>query len=85
MAITYRTDTTLKIDNLFVDGDTRAITLKNPKDSISSAEITELNAFMQENNIIIGDKAEGTFGRITKVTRVTKTTLNIGLEVIEQE
>lgn len=79
--ITSKTEYNLRIDNLFVDGDTRAITLRNPKDTISAGEIADLNAFMQLNNVIIGDKAEGTFGRISKVTRITKQTLNIGLEV----
>lgn len=77
MADIMKTETTLRIDNLFVDGDTRAITLKNPKDTIQSSEIEALNTWMQTNNIIIGDKAGGTFGRITKVTRIRKNTVTL--------
>lgn len=63
---------TLKIDNLFVDGDTRVITLKNPKQNITASDITALQNFMQANNVIIGDRYSGTFGRIESVTRVTE-------------
>lgn len=68
-----RTNTeSLKIEGLFVDGDTRIITLKNPKSSITTSEILALQTFMQANNVIIGDRYEGTFGRIESVTRVTE-------------
>lgn len=68
-----RTDTTsLKIEALFVDGDTRIITLKNPKQTITAPEINSLQNFMQANNVIIGDRYAGTFGRIETVTRVTE-------------
>lgn len=68
-----RTNTeSLKIEGLFVDGDTRTITLKNPKSEITSSEIIALQTFMQANNVIIGDRYAGTFGRIESVTRVTE-------------
>lgn len=72
MADTQTNTETLKIEGLFVDGDTRTITLKNPKTTITSSEILELQNFMQANNIIIGDRYSGTFGRIESVTRVTE-------------
>ena len=61
----------LKFENAFVDGDTRNFTLKNPKDTITTAQIETLNAYMQNKQIIIGDKWGGAFGRITQVTRIT--------------
>lgn len=61
----------LKIDLMFVDGDTRIITLKNPKTNITTEQITELNTLMQTDNLLIGDKAGATFGKIKTVTRVT--------------
>lgn len=67
------TSTTLKIENLFVDGDTRTITLKNPKSDITTQDITNLETFMQQNNIIIGDKYNGTFGKIGSVKRISET------------
>lgn len=69
----------LLIENLFVDGDTRTITLTNPKSNIAESQITSLEAFMQANNIIIGDKAGGTFGKITKVTSRSKTSTTLDL------
>lgn len=63
---------TLKIEGLFVDGDTRTITLKNPKSTITTSEILTLQTFMQANNVIIGDRYAGTFGRIESVTRVNE-------------
>lgn len=72
MADTVKISQTLRIDTLFVDGDTRVITLKNPKESISSDKFRALNAFMQENNIIIGDRAGGTFGKIKEVRSITE-------------
>lgn len=71
MADTISSAEELKIENLFVDGDTRTITLKNPKATITTAEITALNALMQNSQIILGDKWGGAFGRIASVKRVT--------------
>lgn len=66
-------ESVLKIENLFVDGDTRTFTVKNPKASIATSEIVSLNAFMQTNNLLIGDKWGGNFGRIVNVTKTTTT------------
>lgn len=71
MADISTNEATLKIENYFVDGDTRTITLKNPKSTITTSEIAELETFMRTNNIIQGDKMAGTFGKIEKVTRIT--------------
>lgn len=70
-----------KLDLYFVDGDTRTITLNNPKSTLSSSEISELNSFMQANNVVIGDRTGATFGKITKGRRVTgtKTSLDISI------
>lgn len=79
MADIVKTEKTLRIDTVFVDGDTRSITLKNPKATIQSSEIAELNAFMQANNILIGDKAQGTFGRIKSATTVDKQSIQLDI------
>lgn len=72
MADIVSTSESLKIDNYFVDGDTRIITLKNPRGGISTADIEDLQSFMRTNNVIVGDKMAGTFGKISSVTRVTE-------------
>lgn len=79
MANLIRETQTLKLDTLFVDGDTRTITLKNPKETITTAQITTLNALIQSGNLLIGDKAGGTFGRIDQVRRVTETKVLLDL------
>lgn len=72
MADIVTNSSTLKFDYLFVDGDTRTQTLKNPKSTITTADIEDLQTFMRTNNIVIGDKAGGTFGRIDAVTRINE-------------
>jgi len=69
----------LKIENLFVDGDTRTITLKNPKTTITTSDIVALNAQMQSSQIIVGDKWGGAFGRITSVKKVSKETQKLDI------
>ena len=46
MADTTTTTNSLKIEAVFVDGDTRNITLKNPKQNISTSEIQTLEAYI---------------------------------------
>ena len=74
MADVTKISRSLIIENVFVDGDTRSVTLKNPRSNISESQITDLNSFLQETNILIGDKDGATFGRIKKVTRRNSTT-----------
>lgn len=73
----------LKIDNLFVDGDTRTITLKNPKQTIQTSEITALETLILNGDgtqsILIGDKYGSDFKRIQEVRKVTKATTDYDL------
>lgn len=68
----------LKIENLFTDGDTRTITLKNPKDTITTEEITALETLIKngtgEASLLIGDKYGSDFKQIWEVRRIEKTT-----------
>lgn len=83
MADVIKTSRSLIIENVFVDGDTRSVTLKNPRSNISESQITDLNSFLQETNILIGDKNGSTFGRIKKVTRRDSTTTYLDIEETE--
>ena len=69
----------LKIEFLFVDEDTRIQKIKNPRDDLTSNDIAELNAWLQANNIVIGDKNNATLARIKKATRVTQTRTTLDL------
>lgn len=80
MADTVSYSNELKIDALFVDGDTRTLNVKNPKANIAQSDIAALNTFMQTNNILVGDKYGGRFGRIDTASVVNKSTVNLDLE-----
>ena len=66
----------LKIENLFVDGDTRTITLKNPKAIIETSEITALETLILNGDgtesILIGDKYGSDFRRIQEVREIIR-------------
>lgn len=70
MADTTITSDVLKFENLFVDGDTRTFTLKNPKVNIAESEIQSLDSYLRNNNLLIGDKWGGNFGRIVEVKKI---------------
>lgn len=56
---------------LFVDGDDRTFNMSNAiNDTITREEILNLQTYIQENNLILGDKTGATFGRIGTVVRV---------------
>lgn len=80
MADTVSYSNELKMEALFVDGDTRTFSIKNPRTNLSESDITTLNSFMQENNILVGDKYGGRFGRLTNAETVNKTTVTVDLE-----
>lgn len=80
MADTTSTSNELKMEALFVDGDTRTFSVKNPKANIAQSDISALNNLMQANNILVGDKYGGRFGRLTYASKVNKTTVNLDLE-----
>lgn len=80
MADTVSYSNELKFETMFVDGDTRTFNIKAPKSNVSQAEIAALNAYMQANNIMIGDKYGGRFGKIMTATTVNKITTTLDLE-----
>lgn len=80
MADVIKTTYELKLENLFVDGDTRTITLKNPRNDLAESDIESLNTWMQTNKIIIGDKDGADFDKISRAMKVTKITQELDLE-----
>lgn len=66
----------LKIENLFDDGDTRTITLKNPISGITTSQIQNLEQVILNgnaaNSLLIGDKYGSDFKRIQEVKTVNK-------------
>ena len=74
MADTVTEKQTLDIDILFVDTDTRKLSIKNPKQNITSTDIQNLETLIRSNNAIIGDKYGAAFGSIKKAVRTKKIT-----------
>ena len=80
MADIVKTASLLNIECVFLDGDTRTITMKNPRSNISSSDIENLETFMQTENIIIGDRDSSDFRKIRKAVKRNTTTSYLDLE-----
>ena len=80
MADKVKTAANLVIECVFNDGDTRTITLKNPSNNISSTDIENLETFMIENHVIIGDRDSSDFRKIRKAAIRNTTTTYLDLE-----
>lgn len=81
MADLQTQSTELVLDFLFVDEDTRLQKLKNPKSNLNRSDIEELNAWLQANNVVVGDKNGATFARIKSALRRTTTKTELDLKV----
>lgn len=79
MADRTKTETVLNIECVFNDGDTRTITLKNPRSNVSSSDIESLESFMLENLIIIGDRDGFDFKKVRKAVKRETTTTYLDL------
>lgn len=79
MADIVKTASILNIECVFLDGDTRTITMKNPRSNISSSDIENLETFMQTENIIIGDRDSSDFRKIKKAVKRETTTTYLDL------
>ena len=80
MADIVKTASLLNIECVFLDGDTRTITMKNPRSNVSSSDIENLETFMQTENIIIGDRDSSDFRKIRKAVKRNTTTSYLDLE-----
>lgn len=80
MADTVKMSSILNIECVFMDGDTRTITLKNPRSDISATEIGNLKMFMQDNQIIIGDRDSADFRNIIQAVKRNITTTYLDLD-----
>ncbi len=81
MADKLTTENEVLIDFLFIDGDTRRQSLKNPTD-VTTSQITALETFILnggQSTLLVGDRTGAQFRRINKVTNRTTLTLNLDL------
>lgn len=84
MAIEVKNEQIAKIDFYFVDGDTRSQTINYARNDITASEIRELQTMIRQGNLLIGDKNQATFGKISKATymdRVTTTGIEAAIPV----
>lgn len=82
MADKVKQTQSLIIEVKFLDGDTRTITLRNPKSDITTSEITELETFLETSNILIGDRDSSDFSKIKKVLKRDSFTTILDLESV---
>lgn len=70
----------LQISAEFVDGDTRTISVSDPSSAESiGAQVYELQTFLQNNSVLIGDKAGAAFSRFAYANKVTKSKVELDL------
>lgn len=69
----------LKMDLHFVDGDTRTLTIENPKTTVDKTAVKNLETTIKSSNILIGDKAGSDFYSIDTAKIVEKQTVNFDL------
>ena len=74
MTIVVVPERILKVEYYFVDGDTRTQTINNARSDVTATEIRELQTMIRENNLLIGDKNQATFGKISKATFIGRAT-----------
>jgi len=82
MADKFTSEKSLQISAEFADGDTRILSVDNPTSAESiGAAVYDLQTFLQNNSVLIGDKAGAAFSRFAYANKVTKnkTVLDLGL------
>ncbi len=72
MADKTTTEYTLQLKAEFIDGDDRTISVENPSaaDSIGAA-IYQLQTYLQNHSIIVGDKTGAAFSQFRYANKVT--------------
>jgi len=76
------TEYTLQIMSEFADGDTRTLSVDSPNSAESiGAQIYELQTFLQNNSVIVGDKAGASFSRFAYANKLTKTKTELDLGI----
>jgi len=77
MADTIKTSAELKWDLMFSDGDTRAVTLKNPRSSLALSDVSSVMS--AHGNVFIGDVNGAPYTGFTNARKINKTTRDLDL------
>lgn len=75
MADSVSSVSSLLIETLFVDGDTRTITIKNPTDNLTMNDFADLSSWLSNNQVLIGDRNGAAFSKIKQARNRSTTTL----------
>ena len=74
MADKTTTEYVLQMKAEFIDGDDRMISVENPSEAESiGAQVYELQTYLQNHNVIIGDKTGAAFSQFRYANSVIKT------------
>ena len=82
MADRTTTTETVQIMAEFADGDTRTLSIENPSSAESiGAAVYNLQTFLQNNSVLLGDKAGAAFSRFAYANMLikTKNVLDLGI------
>lgn len=80
MADKTSTDVVLQMKAEFADGDDRTISVNNPSTAESlGAAVYSLQSYLQNHNVIIGDKNGAAFTQFRYANKVTKTSTELDL------
>lgn len=82
MADKTTTTETVQIMAEFADGDTRTLSIENPSSAESiGAAVYNLQTFLQNNSVLLGDKAGAAFSRFAYANMLikTKSVLDLGI------
>lgn len=80
MADKLKTTRTMTLLAGFADGDDRTITIENPNASINlAAAVVDLEKYLKENSVIIGDKAGAEFTSFKTAKLVTKSVTKLDI------
>lgn len=79
MADKVSTSNELKLDFAFYDGDNRVITLDNPRDDITVAELLAVGNTVKTTGALIGDKAGAACVGLRGAKAISKTTTQLDL------
>ncbi len=80
MADTVKSSNDLKMEFGFYDGDTRTVTLENPRPDLTAADIKAVGTLAKNTNPIIGDKGGARVVGINTAKIFEKTDYNLDLK-----
>lgn len=82
MADTITSAKSLKIEVAFFDGDTRTITLTNPRSDIEESDVRDVETYAVQNELLIGDKAGASITGFAHATVVDTTRRQLDISPI---